>query len=66
MMPRNPENERVTATFRCPPALLDRLTTEADKRVMGRSKLIELLLERGLAALSPVLEDATPTPQGET
>lgn len=54
MMPRNPDNARVSTTLRLPAELLDRLDAEAEARVLGRTKLVELLLRSGLDSLPPV------------
>jgi hypothetical protein len=53
-MPRNPHNGRITISTRLPVELVDSLDAVAEARIMGRSKLIELLLIDGLTRLDPV------------
>lgn len=43
-----------TLTIRLPEEVLAQLDTEATARVLSRTKLAELLLTRGLAALPPL------------
>lgn len=59
MMPRSPDRKRHSTTVRLPADLLDRLDSVAEDRVIGRGKLIELLIRRGLDQLAEVTE-ATP------
>ena len=53
-MPRNPENPRVGTSFRLPVELVDALDQVADARMLGRSKLVELLLIDALARLPEI------------
>lgn len=62
-MARNPANTRHVCTFRLPSDLVERLDSEAAARVLGRSKLVEMLLRRGLDSLDPAPtgDDTRPT-----
>lgn len=64
--PRNPANGRHQATFRIPGDLLERLDHEADVRVIGRSKLVELLLRDALDRLPPMPDIAPPSGSSPT
>lgn len=53
-MARNPDNARITVTLRLPVELVDSLDLVAEARILGRAKLVELLLMDGLQRLDPV------------
>jgi metal-responsive CopG/Arc/MetJ family transcriptional regulator len=50
--PRNPANERVSTSIRIPSDLLDEVDRVAAQRILGRARLIELLLRDGLDRLA--------------
>lgn len=52
--PRNPANARHATQVRLPAELLDRIDEEARVRVLGRNRLIELLLRLALDHLPPL------------
>lgn len=51
--PRNADNKRHSTALRLPADLLDALDTEATDRMLGRNKLVELLLRDALGRLHP-------------
>lgn len=61
---RNPDNDRHQATFRLPGDLLERLDHESERRVLGRSKLVEILLRDGLDRLPEAPKVASSTAAG--
>lgn len=59
-------HETVTSTLRMPRETFDRIDAEAERRVLGRSKLIELVMLRFLDECDAAAADGSPPEQGTT